>query len=191
MKAAYEQQPGESHKAFHAWKIYRDLPVPTRSIRAVARKLSKSHQQIAKWAGRFTWAERLKEWAAHLAKLEAAATDDQARKNAQEWARREGAAREANWKMAQDLRKRAAAMLEFPLATTKSRDGKTVVNPTAWNMGHAARLAEVATKLEALAVGAPTERAEVTGKDGGPIMPIAAGQVIVYLPEERPLPTEE
>lgn len=190
MKAAYEQQPGESDKAFAAFKTYRDMG-PNRSIAKAGRKLGKCTVTLERWATKFTWQERLKEWAAHLAKLEAAAMDDQARKHAQEWARRESAEREANWKMAQDLRKRAMAMLEFPLATTKSRDGKTVVNPTAWNMGHAARLAEVATKIAALAVGAPTERAEVTGKDGAPIMPIAAGQVIVYLPEERPLPTEE
>lgn len=55
--APWEQQPGESAKAFEAFAIYRDMGVE-RSVRKVAQRLNKSLTLIGKWSSRYNWPER-------------------------------------------------------------------------------------------------------------------------------------
>lgn len=53
----WEQQPGESTKAFEAFKAYRDMGTD-RSTRKVAQKLSKSAALIHRWSSAYGWPER-------------------------------------------------------------------------------------------------------------------------------------
>ena len=53
----WEQQPGESAKAFEAFAIYRDMGVE-RSVRKVTQRLNKSLTLIGKWSSRYNWPER-------------------------------------------------------------------------------------------------------------------------------------
>ncbi len=188
--SAWDQQPGESHKAFTAFKLYLDQG-DKRSLKAVGRKLGKSTVVIERWSVRWHWQDRLRAWIAHVQEVEAAALEDRARKEAAGWARREQEFRERRWAIGAALLGKADAMLQFPVATTKTADGRTIVQPGDWNFGHAARLAEVGDKLAALATGQPTESTELTGKDGQPVVPIGAGTVVIYLPEKEKLPEEE
>ena len=55
--AQWEQQPGESAKAFEAFAIYRDMGVE-RSVRKVTQRLNKSLTLIGKWSSRYNWPER-------------------------------------------------------------------------------------------------------------------------------------
>ena len=55
--APWEQQPGESAKAFEAFAIYRDMGVE-RSVRKVTQRLNKSLPLIGKWSSRYNWPER-------------------------------------------------------------------------------------------------------------------------------------
>ena len=55
--APWEQQPGESAKAFEAFTIYRDMGVE-RSVRKVTQRLNKSLTLIGKWSSRYNWPER-------------------------------------------------------------------------------------------------------------------------------------
>ena len=55
--APWEQQPGESAKAFEAFAAYRDMGVE-RSIRKVTRQLNKSLTLIGKWSSANNWPER-------------------------------------------------------------------------------------------------------------------------------------
>ena len=55
--APWEQQPGESAKAFEAFAIYRDMGVE-RSVRKVTQRLNKSLTLIGKWSSRYNWPER-------------------------------------------------------------------------------------------------------------------------------------
>src|SRR5216684_2052292 len=82
--ASWEQQPGESSRAFGAFCAYRDLG-PRRSLRAAAaafygRTSAAVERQFDKWSGAFGWVERASAWDRHL--------DAEARR-AQEEARRE------------------------------------------------------------------------------------------------------
>lgn len=56
-EAPWEQQPGESAKAFEAFAAYRDMGAE-RSVRKVAQKLSKSATQIKEWSAKWRWVER-------------------------------------------------------------------------------------------------------------------------------------
>jgi hypothetical protein len=189
MKPSYEQQPGESDKAFHAFKTYRDAG-HERSFRKVAQKLRKSVTQLTKWSQRFLWPERLKAFADHMERIEQVARDEETRKKAPIWAAREDASRQANWDLAQEARARVKGMFAFPLATTKSKDGKTIVNPTQWRLSDAARLMEAILKFEAAALGKPAQ-IELMGKDGSPIMPTENAKVVFYIPEEKKPPADD
>lgn len=54
----WEQQPGESGKAFEAFKVYLDMG-SERSIRAVGEKLGKSSTLMARWSSTHGWVERV------------------------------------------------------------------------------------------------------------------------------------
>ena len=55
--APWEQQPGESAKAFEAFAIYRDMGVE-RYVRKVTQRLNKRLTLIGKWSSRYNWPER-------------------------------------------------------------------------------------------------------------------------------------
>lgn len=55
----FERQEGETTKAFEAFAKYRDLGLE-RSIRKVARELSKSDTIIKRWSSKWDWVERVK-----------------------------------------------------------------------------------------------------------------------------------
>lgn len=59
----WERQPGESMKAYEAFKIYRDLGPMDRSQEKVKEKLDKSSRAtIGKWSSEFNWVKRAKAW---------------------------------------------------------------------------------------------------------------------------------
>src|SRR3954471_7624452 len=55
------RQRGESHKAFGAVAVFRELG-PPRSFPQVARKCSKSLTLIKRWARKWGWQERVTAW---------------------------------------------------------------------------------------------------------------------------------
>lgn len=79
----WEQQQGESAKAFEAFKVYLEMG-PDRSQQAVANQLSKSRQLIARWSATHGWVERV---AAYNADLQSQA-HDKAVKSAQKMSER-------------------------------------------------------------------------------------------------------
>src|SRR5690349_20623085 len=86
--APWEQQAGESARAFGAFCVYRDLG-PRRSLRAAAaafygQSSAARERQCDKWSRAFHWVARASAWDRHL--------DTEARQ-AQEAARREMAER--------------------------------------------------------------------------------------------------
>src|SRR5262249_10528887 len=86
--ASWEQQPGETARAFGAFCVYRDLG-PRRSLHAAAvafygQSSAARERQFDKWSRTFRWVERAGAWDRHL--------DAEARQ-AQEAARREMAER--------------------------------------------------------------------------------------------------
>lgn len=61
----WEQQQGESAKAFEAFKVYLDMG-SERSIRAVGEKLGKSSTLMARWSSTHGWVERVAAYDADL-----------------------------------------------------------------------------------------------------------------------------
>lgn len=57
----WERQPGETNKAYENFRAYLELG-PTRSQRAVARKLGKSIATVSKQSARDGWPERAQAW---------------------------------------------------------------------------------------------------------------------------------
>lgn len=79
----WEQQQGESAKAFEAFKVYLDMG-SDRSIRAVGEKLSKSSTLMARWSSTHGWVERVAAYDADLRRQ----AHDQAVKSARKMSER-------------------------------------------------------------------------------------------------------
>ena len=60
-RQVWEQLPGESPKAFNAFRIYRDL-MEKRTLAKVAETLGCSSTNVERWARRWTWVQRCYEF---------------------------------------------------------------------------------------------------------------------------------
>ena len=63
----WERQPGESAKAFEAFRIYCEMQ-EERSVRAVGQRLVKSGSLISRWSSQYNWVERARAYDNHLLK---------------------------------------------------------------------------------------------------------------------------
>ena len=180
MAEMFEQQPGESAKAFEAFSIYLNMGVE-RSTEAVATKLQKSCQIVRRWAARWQWLARVQSHAEHFAKIERQATEAVARCKGLEWLKRQQLVREEEWDIhAELIRAGREALKRF------HERGKGAT------LGDIARLLELASKLGRLASGLATDKTEVTGEDGGPIrVEFEAALKKVYGQAEPVLDVEE
>lgn len=157
MALEFEQQPGESAKAFAAFALYLSLG-PERSAREVAGKLAKSEQLIRRWSSRWRWTERVGAHAAHFAIVEREATEALARGKSAVWLTRKEEERDEEWALRGEL---IAASRKVLKRINEEGKGAT--------LGDVARALELACKLGRLAAGMPTDKTEITGEDGGPI----------------------
>jgi hypothetical protein len=138
----WDRQPGESNPAWEAFRIYRDMGA-TRSITKVAEQVHKNRQLMGRWSRTHTWP------------LRTIAFD---KFNDREWqlTMREEAdkANKRNAAIAAKIIKRVEAAVDF-LAFEDA--------------GELARAFDIATKIQARALGMSTENLQVTGKGGGPV----------------------
>jgi hypothetical protein len=146
--APWEQQSGESSRAYGGFCAYRDLG-PRRSLHAAAtafygRASPSRERQLDKWSRAFGWVERTSAWDRHL--------DAEARQ-AQETARREMV--ERHLREAHTLQGKALQRLQ---ALTPEELGPTEL----------LRYIVEAVKLERLLLGEPdtVQRHELTGRGG-------------------------
>jgi hypothetical protein len=149
--ASWEQQPGESARAFGAFCVYRDLG-PRRSLRAAAaafygRTSAASERQLDKWSRAFSWVERASAWDRHL-DAEARAAQEQARREMVERHVREARALQA-----------------------KALERLRALCPEELGPADLLRYIVEAAKLERLTLGEPdtVQRHELTGRGGGPL----------------------
>jgi hypothetical protein len=157
MAELFEQQPGESAKAFEAFSVYLNFGAE-RSTKAVAKSLAKSEQIVRRWSARWHWLARVRAHADHFVKIEREATEAVARCKSLDWLKRQQLVREEEWSLHDELiRAGREALKRF------HERGKGAT------LGDIARLLELASKLGRLSSGLATDRTEVTGEDGGPI----------------------
>lgn len=76
---SFEQQVNESPEAFEAFSVYRDMDPANRSLREVARTLSKSNALIMGWSRRDKWQQRVFDYDAWIAAERREATAGEAR----------------------------------------------------------------------------------------------------------------
>jgi hypothetical protein len=152
MPLAYEQQPGESNKAFAAFSIYLSEG-SQRSIQSVARKLGKSLPNIGRWSSDWKWADRAAAYNGHLATVEREATEALARLKAVDWIKRREQHREDEWAVRCELLEAGRKVLKRFIDEGK---GAT--------LGDVARALELASKLGRLSSGLATESVEHSGE---------------------------
>lgn len=177
MALAFEQQRKEGDKAFAAFSVYLSQG-PERSLAKTAVKLGRSKVLMEKWSSRFNWPARVVAYNSHMALVEREAAEALTREKGVDWAKRYQELREAEWQERQNLVVFAAEVRKRWMARAE-RCG---------TLEGYARLLELASKLGHSACEKPTERAEVTGPEGGPIrVEVAAALKKVY---GKPLPGE-
>ncbi|MGE5528077.1 MAG: hypothetical protein ACM3X6_02915 [Patescibacteria group bacterium] len=136
----WEQQPGESAKAFEAFARYRDMGA-ARSLAKVSQALSKSKVLLQRWSSAFSWVERVEAWDRHIARQE---------QEAQLKARLDMAARHA---------KAAMALMH------KALQKLAKMKPEELEPGDVARFIDTAVKIERVACGEPADI--IRTEDGG------------------------
>lgn len=136
----FERQRGESQQAWEAWVNYRDME--KRSLRALAKTLSKSDSLMVRWSTIWRWQERTVEWDNHLDKVYRDTRTKAQKKMAENHA-----------KLGQAIQVKVAQRLNN-------------LNPDDIEPGQISKLVDVAVKIERLAMGAPTEhtKAEIEGQ---------------------------
>lgn len=68
--APWDRLPGETDKAFEAFRVYLELGTSKRSYRATADVLGrKSDRWLKTWGGKYHWAERVSAWNDHTASI--------------------------------------------------------------------------------------------------------------------------
>lgn len=154
----FEQLPNESAKAYRAFKIYCEFG-PSRNQEGVAKKLSVSRQFLARWSAKFKWVERAKSWDGYIAQKDMEAHDKAMAAESKLWADRQRKLRRDDWQLGEELKDAARAIL-------KKQKAKPAGSPA-----DAARISELASKLQRLATGSPTEntRQEISGPEGKPV----------------------
>jgi hypothetical protein len=177
MAMAFEQQTGESDRAFAAFGVYLSLG-PQRGLREVARKLDKSLTVVGKWSSKFDWPGRVAAHGAHLAIVEREVAEAVVRAKGVDWAERYAELRESEWKARAEL---------VDLAWEVIRRWRSKPERVG-SLEGLARLLDLMSTLGRRACEVATERKEVTGADGGPIrIEIEAALDKIY---GKPLPGE-
>jgi hypothetical protein len=148
----FEQQPRESLKAFAAFRAYLDFG-PKRSLVAVGQKCRKSVSLLQRWSRRFDWAGRVAAHGAYLATVERQAAEAAATANGQDWAARQAAHREEEWRLRGELITAGRKVLE------RFKDGSRGAT-----LGDVARALELASKLGRMSSGLATATVEHTGE---------------------------
>jgi 2-polyprenyl-3-methyl-5-hydroxy-6-metoxy-1,4-benzoquinol methylase len=112
------------------------------------------------WAAKFDWTARVAAHTAYLAVVEREAQEAVVRGRSAEWGKRQQQLRETEWQMHEKC-----------IAAAKKAFAKFMERENIYaNLADIARILEVASKLGRLASGMATDKTEVTGEDGGPIM---------------------
>lgn len=176
----FEQQPGETNKAYEAFRAYLELG-PRRLLADAGAKLGKSRRMMASWSDQWKWARRVAAYNAHLGQVEREAAEGLTLAKAVDWAKRHEEVRQQAWKEAEDL---IALAREFK---ARWRDSERLPD-----FGALVRALDLAFKLKQFAAGMPSEIKEIntthTGAGGGPIrVEIEAALDKIY---GKPIPGE-
>ena len=169
----WDRQPNERNLWYARFVQFRDMG-PDRSLLELCnrwrdtRGRKRSRCTAMSWrraCDRGNWVARAESWdeaeRARLAELRLQEEGVERKK----WAARREALREQEHTVGLELLKKAQQMLMFPLATTVSEDGTTVIQPGRWSFATAANVIATADKLLRLAADMETDHTRVTLDD--------------------------
>lgn len=152
----YDRLPGEGARPYAAFRAYLQLGPLARTYGKTGETIQRSKQLIGKWASRWHWQERARDW-----------DKDQALQEDAAWVERANQVRTRGWALHERLFERCMRMLSFPLTATRMDDesGVTIVTPVRWDMNTAVHVARLAVELGRLSAGLPTQDQKVTLTD--------------------------
>lgn len=181
----YEQQPGESARAFAAFRRYLEAG-PERSIRKLGRKTGRNKATFEVWSVKWHWVERVRAWEAEAAERVRIAEIARSNQDAEKWADRRAKVKEDEFKLGQDLLARARKMLDHPLMVSKrvKKGGKVtvIIRPANWTTADLARIATTGAALVRNSTGL-NDTASGPVKADDDVAPIAQGKVVIMLPD--------
>jgi hypothetical protein len=166
-RSPFDRLPGESPRAFAAFVAYRDLG-PGRSLDAACRQLGGQREsnkrattgRVGKWSSRYKWVERCRAYDAHQEAIRQRAIDAELAREAAKWERRRLQQIEHAWELGVALREKALAMLDWPLATERTEDATTIVEPARWTFATVVPLLRLAHELQFASLAAATKGLE-------------------------------
>jgi phosphoribosylformimino-5-aminoimidazole carboxamide ribonucleotide (ProFAR) isomerase len=147
----WSQQSGEPDIWYSRFQQYMLMP-GKRSLLALCndQRDKKGAKKINSISGawtdaynKFEWKKRSQAWDAHKRE------EDMIR-----WEERRKEWKEKQWTTAEQLLEKTQQMLQYPLVTSVSQDGKTIINPAKWSFRDAAAFMETASNLVQSASGA-------------------------------------
>ncbi len=168
----WKRQFGESHQAFAAFEVYRDLGAPRTVVEAYRQKLGKPDAKYAngtwnRWAQHWHWPQRAAAWDDHLDEVTRQAQENAARAEGEQLAELRRSQRQRELDVGSKLLQRAEEMLALPVIEVSiDKDDATgkvtqVFKPGKWRMGDVARIVEVAVQLRRLGLDMDTSRTTV------------------------------
>jgi len=152
MPLAFEQQPGEGHRAFAAFTLYLSMG-RERTLAKVAQQLKLNPQIPGRWSFRYGWSARVAAYNAHMATVEREAAEALTRARAAGWVQRREEHKEDEWALRCELIAAGRKVLKRFIDEEK---GAT--------LGDVARALELASKLGRLASALSTESVEHSGE---------------------------
>lgn len=171
--APWERQYGETHKAFLAFSIYRDLG-EKRSIPVAARKYGKGESLVGRWCFKWRWQDRATAWQSELDRVAREAQREEIAEMAKRQARQAHAVQEASFLPVAALLQRYQ---QDPQAFVRIADLHTLfqyamigakILPAAAEAERAARLGpEIAEQAANLARGTHGQEGSTQGAPGG------------------------
>jgi hypothetical protein len=160
----WRRMPKEGALAYQAARQYFEMRA-SRSLAEVSRKLGKHLHHIERWSKEWSWVDRARAYDEHLDKEEQDAIDKVAREQAAKWLRRQGELAEQKFLTGEKIIDKVNKMLNFPLVSSTTKDGKTTLEPVRWNMKDAAAMSAAGYKLQEEAIrevlGGTTQRCDV------------------------------
>jgi len=166
----WEQQPGETVKAFGSFVAYLGLG-ERRSHGLAAAECGLPKTTVERFSRKWTWPRRISAWQSHLLAVQLVKAERVVGEMPAEWAKRVEVLRSAEWEAASKGLELARQEIARILKLKRRGVSLSDIN----------RLLEVCSKLGRLATGLATERGELTGADGEPIrVEVAAAIAKVY-----------
>lgn len=144
--AAWLRRPGESPRAYEAAMAYFEMRAG-RSISAVSQRLGKHVSLLERWSKRWGWVERAAAFDEHLAREAQIAREQANREYTAKWQARAQEKLEEDYQRGKKIESKIDNILDLPLISQTSSDGKIILKPVGHKLSDVAPLAGVASRL--------------------------------------------